>query len=105
MFIKKDEEFECINCHKKVQKLRYTSRDHCNYCLYSLHVDVTPGDRLNDCKGVLVPINVENGPKKQQIVYKCTKCNKLVRNIVAEDDSKDEIYKIVSNYARSGGGK
>ncbi len=50
MFVKNDKSFICINCGKKVEKLKYTSRDHCNYCLYSLHVDITPGDRENDCK-------------------------------------------------------
>ena len=57
MFIKNDNSFTCINCNNEVKKLEYTSRDHCNHCLYSLHVDITPGDRKNECKGVLVPIN------------------------------------------------
>lgn len=104
MFIKKDDEFICINCLKKVEKLKYTSRDHCNYCLYSIHVDVFPGDRSNECKGILKPINVEIGSKKgKQIVYKCLKCRQIVRNIVAEDDNMEEIYKIVSDYSRNGG--
>ena len=59
MFEKKDEEFICVNCNKKVEKLEYTSRDHCPYCLYSLHVDITPGDRLNSCRGKLEPIYLE----------------------------------------------
>ena len=59
MFKKNDNEFICINCGKKVEKLKYTSRDHCNHCLYSLHVDITPGDRENKCRGLLVPVNVE----------------------------------------------
>ncbi len=42
MFVKKDEEFICKNCGKEIKKLKYTSRDHCNYCLHSLHVDITP---------------------------------------------------------------
>lgn len=50
MFLKNDNEFKCINCGKKVERLKYTSRDHCNHCLYSLHVDITPGDRENTCK-------------------------------------------------------
>ena len=45
MFLKNDNEFICVNCGKRIEKLKYTSRDHCNYCLFSLHVDVTPGDR------------------------------------------------------------
>lgn len=104
MFIKNDNEFVCINCSRKVEKLKYTSRDHCNYCLYSIHVDVFPGDRANDCKGVLKPINVEIDSKKgKQIVYKCLKCGKTVRNVVAKDDDEEMIYKIVSDYSRNGG--
>ena len=104
MFIKNDNEFICINCGKKVEKLKYTSRDHCNYCLHSVHVDIFPGDRANECKGILKPINVVIDSKKgKQIVYKCTKCGKEVRNIVASDDDIDEIYKIIERYARNGG--
>ncbi len=104
MFVKNDESFVCINCGKIVEKLNYTSRDHCNYCLYSLHVDITPGDRANECKGLLVPINVvETSNKGKVIIYKCKKCGKEVKNIVAKDDSEEEIYKIISNYSRQGG--
>lgn len=101
MFVKNDNEFECINCGKKVEKLKYTSRDHCNYCLHSIHVDITPGDRANDCMGLLVPINViETSKKGKVIIYRCKKCSKEVRNIVASDDNEDLIYKIIENYAK-----
>lgn len=101
MFIKNDNEFNCINCSKKVKKLNYTSRDHCNSCLYSLHVDIFPGDRSNDCRGILVPINVvENSKKGQVIIYRCSKCGKEVRNIVAEDDDRETIYKIVEKFSK-----
>ena len=101
MFVKNDNEFECINCGKKVEKLKYTSRDHCNYCLHSIHVDITPGDRANGRKGLLVPINViETSKKGKVIIYRCKKCGKEVRNIVAIDDNEDLIYKIIENYAK-----
>ena len=104
MFVKNDESFVCKHCGKKVEKLNYTSRDHCNFCLFSLHVDITPGDRANNCKGELVPINVEETSKKGKvIIYKCKKCGSTVRNIVASDDSKEEIYKIIANYSMNGG--
>lgn len=75
MFVKKDESFICVNCNKKVEKLHYTSRDHCNHCLHSVHVDITPGDRLNECKGLLVPINVLQDSKKGKVIlYRCNKC-------------------------------
>lgn len=101
MFKKNDNEFICINCNKKVEKLKYTSRDHCNHCLHSLHVDITPGDRENNCKGRLVPINVEiNSKKGEVIIYKCNKCGATIRNIVAKDDNRDEIYKVIEHYAK-----
>lgn len=100
MFVKNDNEFVCKNCGKKVEKLKYTSRDHCNFCLHSLHVDITPGDRQNKCGGDLVPINViENSKKGQVIIYKCSKCGEEVKNIVASDDDKDTIYEIVKKYS------
>ena len=103
MFIKNDNEFECVNCHKKVEKLKYTSRDHCNFCLHSIHIDITPGDRLNDCKGLLIPVCAETNGKKEQLVYKCNKCGAKIKNVIAEDDNKEEIYRIVKEYANNGG--
>jgi DNA-directed RNA polymerase subunit RPC12/RpoP len=101
MFIKNDNEFICKNCGKKVEKLGYTSRDHCNHCLYSIHIDIFPGDRENDCLGMLEPINViETAKKGQVIVYRCKKCGNEVRNIVAKDDDRDIIYKIVEKYSK-----
>ena len=101
MVVKNDNEFICVNCNKKVEKLKYTSRDHCNHCLHSIHIDITPGDRANDCLGLLVPINVIDTAKKGKvIIYRCKKCGQELRNIVASDDSQDEIYKVVENYAK-----
>ena len=92
-----DEEFVCENCHKKISKLNYTARDHCNYCLYSKHVDINPGDRKNDCHGLLVPIGIEKFKDTYKIIYKCNKCHHLHKNIMATDDNMDEIIKLSVN--------
>ena len=63
-FTKNDEEFICENCGIKVDPLGYTSRDHCPNCLCSKHVDINPGDREADCKGLLKPIQVLPDSKK-----------------------------------------
>ena len=68
-----DEEFICENCHKHVDRLNYSSRDHCNYCLYSKHVDINPGDRLNECRGLLKPIGIEKHKDTFKIIYRCEK--------------------------------
>ena len=89
-----DEEFICENCHKHVDRLNYSSRDHCNYCLYSKHVDINPGDRLNDCRGLLKPIGIEKHKDTFKIIYKCEKCRKMHKNIMARDDNMDIIIEI-----------
>ena len=97
-FSKLDEGFICQNCGKKVEPLGYTSRDHCPYCLCSLHVDVCPGDRQNECQGLMQPTNIEyNSKKGYVIVYKCTKCKQTHKNKAAEDDDMDKIMEIMKN--------
>lgn len=94
-FTKIDEEFICNNCGNKVKKLGYTSRDHCPTCLYSKHVDINPGDRLETCRGDLVPVSVELNPKKGYvIIYRCKKCGKIRKNKAAEDDNMNLIIKL-----------
>lgn len=89
-----DESFICENCNKQVQKLEYTARDHCPFCLYSKHVDINPGDRANKCKGLLKPIGIEKFKKSFKIIYKCQTCNKLHKNIIATDDNFDLIIEL-----------
>ena len=90
-----DEGFNCLNCGKSVTPLGYTARDHCPNCLYSMHVDINPGDRKETCHGLLQPIGIEKSKKdKYKIIYKCTKCNKIIKNITAIDDNTDEIIKL-----------
>ena len=92
-----DESFICINCHKEVEPLGYSARDHCPYCLCSVHVDINPGDRLNPCKGLLKPVSIDKFKDTFKIVYKCTKCGENHRNIMAMDDNFDEILNIMKN--------
>ena len=86
-----DETFICENCKKKVEKLNYTARDHCPYCLYSKHIDINPGDRSNKCKGLLEPIEIEKFKNTYKIIYKCKKCGVHHKNIIATDDNFDLI--------------
>lgn len=95
-FQKNNETFICANCGKVTPEHPTSSRDHCIHCLYGLHVDINPGDRLNDCKGLLKPIGLRTKNIKQQIVYKCTKCEKVVYCIIAPDDNREEIVKLGS---------
>ena len=93
-----DEEFICENCKKNVNKLNYTARDHCNHCLYSKHVDIMPGDRANNCHGMLKPIGIEKYKNTYKIIYKCEKCNILHKNIMADDDNFDIMIELSKNF-------
>ena len=92
-----DENFICENCNKEVNKSNYTARDHCPYCLYSKHVDISPVDRSNNCKGLLKPIGIENFKDTFKILYKCEKCKEEHKNIMANDDNYDLIVELSTN--------
>lgn len=92
-----DEEFLCEYCHREVKKLNYTARDHCPYCLYSKHVDINPGDRANDCMGLLIPIGIEKYKNTYKIIYKCSKCHTIHKNVMSNDDNYNLIIELSSH--------
>ena len=92
-----DEEFICEYCGKFVNKLNYTARDHCPYCLYSKHVDINPGDRLNTCHGLLEPIGIEKYKDIYKIIYRCRKCQEIHKNKIANDDNTNKIIELSSH--------
>ena len=95
LFTEIDEEFICENCGKKVKKLGYSCRNHCNYCLHSKHVDKNPGDRSELCHGTLEPVGIEISNKKGYvIVFRCKKCGQIRKNKAAEDDNMNLIIKL-----------
>ena len=93
-FTRNDESFICENCKSKINKLNYTSRDHCPNCLYSKHVDIFPGDRQNPCQGLLKPIDIEKFKDTFKIVYECEKCKEKHKNIIAKDDNMETIIEL-----------
>lgn len=95
-FKKNNREFTCDNCGKLVPIHSTSSRDHCCYCLVGKHVDVNPGDRLNKCKGMLLPIGIRSIKGKTQIVYVCKSCKSRVFNIISEDDNKGILLQLYS---------
>lgn len=99
IFSKNDQEFICENCKRTVLKLGYSSRNHCPYCLHSKHVDINPGDRKEECKGLLVPVGCELDSKKGYIIiHKCSKCGAIRRNKYAKDDDMDLIIELTSKH-------
>lgn len=98
-FTKVNEGFTCLFCGRDVPPAPQTCRDHCVWCLHSLHVDINPGDRANPCRGLLKPIGYENtGHKGLMIQYRCEKCGEHHRNRTAPDDDYDAILKLQGSY-------
>ena len=70
-------------------------RNHCPDCLFSLHVDVRPGDRANPCRGLMAPIALDHHPAKgYMIVHRCLRCGHVGRNRVA--DQSDNIERLTA---------
>lgn len=96
-FRKNDNGFVCKRCKADIKPLGYTSRDHCPICLTSIHIDINPGDRANDCLGVLTPVDIKIDNKKGYIInYKCEKCKQLHNNKAAKDDNLATLFSIMN---------
>ncbi|MBQ0125759.1 MAG: RNHCP domain-containing protein [Clostridiales bacterium] len=95
LFKKNDSGFICKNCGYDVPPLRYTSRNHCPKCLCSLHLDINPGDRQNECQGIMDAVFAETDAKRGFVItHKCRKCGELHRNKAADDDDISLIIKL-----------
>ena len=86
----RDSEFLCRRCRRGVSPDPYGSRhrNHCSWCLWSVHVDENPGDRASTCGGLLEPIAVwvkQDG--EWAVVHRCTICGQLKTNRIAGDDN------------------
>lgn len=86
-FQRRTENFVCEKCKAKVKGTGYTN--HCPKCLWSKHVDIEPGDRAEECGGLMEPVRVEGTAGKFRIMHRCTKCFKEHRNNMADDDNVD----------------
>ena len=102
-FTKNDKGFICKNCAELIEPLKYSSRNHCPRCLHSLHLDIMPGDRLNDCGGILEPFLTQPDSKKGWIInFKCKRCGKIIKNKAAKDDNNNLLIKFTNpeNYKK-----
>ena len=71
-------------------------RNHCPWCLWSVHLDNTPGDRAAECHGGMEPIAVSARPDGEWlIVHRCGTCHRLHANRIAGDDNERELLALV----------
>lgn len=82
-----NESFVCAHCGKPVPPSSRSCRNHCPFCLHSVHLDVFPGDRNANCGGLLEPVSViSNSKKGYQVVHRCQKCGEERKNVLDFDD-------------------
>lgn len=85
-----NEVFTCRHCGREIvpEGAGSSHRNHCPYCLYSLHLDNEPGDRAADCGGHMEPVGVwvrKGG--EWAIIHRCKRCSALSSNRIAADDN------------------
>ncbi len=83
--------FICERCHRAVPgSVPGTAhRNHCPGCLWSLHVDLRPGDRRCGCRGLMEPIAIwVRGDGEWALVHRCQRCTALRVNRIAGDDNE-----------------
>jgi hypothetical protein len=95
--IQNNKGFICKKCRKRVGKHEGGScRNHCPFCLYSLHVDLNvPGDRQCECEGLMKPVGLQLNKKKGiRIAHVCQQCGLKSYNRTAPDDNYDLICEL-----------
>ena len=98
-FTRSIENFTCDHCGTFVQGDGYTN--HCPSCLWSKHVDIDPGDRASQCRGMMEPIGVDMKKGRYMTVCRCLKCGTIKRNKMADKDSMSELIKIMQRQSEN----
>ena len=88
-FNKTTEDFTCLRCGTNVKGDGYTN--HCPKCLWSRHVDKTPGDRQAACGGMMEPTALESKGGACVLTHRCTVCGHSKRNKTDPSDNLDSM--------------
>lgn len=99
-FQRQVEDFVCENCGHEVEGSGYTN--HCPFCLWSKHVDVSPGDRAEPCQGMMEPIEVETKGGAYRILFRCTLCSEERWNKAEKNDDFEVILQIAAEHRGAG---
>ena len=91
-FKKTVEDFACEMCGFQVSGNGYTN--HCPNCLWSKHVDVNPGDRLEKCGGMMKPTGLEKRGDDFYIIQICEKCHFEWKNKAQKGDNFNKIIEL-----------
>ena len=102
-FQKRVENFTCEVCKYEAIGSGYTN--HCPNCLWSKHVDISPGDRENSCQGLMKPIGLDQKSGKFIIIHRCQKCGEIKRNKVSPKDNQQVLRELVKQAIITNGNK
>jgi hypothetical protein len=103
-----DSAFRCANCRQMVfasEAMGTAHRNHCPWCLWSLHVDAKPGNRASLCRARMEPVGLtfrhggidRYGREKAgdvMLVHLCTGCAAVNINRIAADDLSDNVLTV-----------
>jgi predicted RNA-binding Zn-ribbon protein involved in translation (DUF1610 family) len=95
-FTHRNESFQCVVCGLHVPPAAGTCRNHCPSCLTSLHVDVFPGDRAEQCKGIMDAISAEISNGKTVLTHRCRTCGEIRKCKRSVDDTLDAVISLLS---------
>ena len=88
-FTRTTEDFICEHCGVEVKGTGYTN--HCPQCLWSKHVDINPGDRLEECRGMMKPVGYQKLNQKERIILQCQRCGFEKPNKVESEDGREAL--------------
>ncbi len=93
------EDFICEACGTHNIGNGFTN--HCSECLVSKHVDIYPGDRLQDCHGLMYVTSVTHKKSEILLEFTCQKCKAKKNDHVREGSDNFlkllEITKSINN--------
>ena len=104
-----DESFKCKHCRRFIGSLPSGGhhRNHCPFCLYSLHVDDRrTGDRQSICKSRMQAIgSFQRRNGEYVLVHRCLGCGFERFNRIAADDDFELVLALPTLPPRANSGK
>jgi hypothetical protein len=84
-------QFVCRYCGRTVSAAAPGThhRNHCPWCLRSIHLDKQAGDRASSCDSIMEPIAISIRQGNEWVlIHRCNKCGVLKENRIAGDDNE-----------------
>jgi DNA-directed RNA polymerase subunit RPC12/RpoP len=99
--------FTCIHCGATIPENAPGTgqRNHCPRCLWSIHVDIRPGDRSSLCRAPMEPITLwADKSGEVRVIHRCTGCGMLKANRIAGDDEESALQALIASLQSAGFG-